>query len=241
MTSLTTDQGGWPTPGVAQSQGNEGGGPIQRLLDRKIDKAKEALIRDMNRTVFGPPPALLNHRATRGGAPSSASWIAPKSLRGIIGEAYDLHVVDETSEMHNHQLPAYNQFRSLAQKQIADQLFRESPLIAHLSKNAKEKTMHDEEIARKAVTKRKEERAGRVAEEVGEFFESSAWENGDTVSWYVEFTDTPDKTYHYVAVKGGTRWYITGDPTKYSTDDIVEKIVTLSLKGTVVGGWASDD
>jgi hypothetical protein len=138
---------------------------------------------------------------------------------------------------------AYTGLTDLMKKQIEEQIFREHPLLKQLRINKeKERAMYDdEEIARKAVGKRKEARAKLVAEKVGEYFEDSEWGNGDLACWSVVFTATPDRTYHYVAVKGGSWWYITGDSSRYSVDDIVEKIVTLSLKGTVVGDWGGDD
>lgn len=123
--------------------------------------------------------------------------------------------------------------RDAYMKPLTEQVFRESPILSYLNNQTKEKKMSDETIAAEAVKKRKEARAADVVEIIGDFLEGAEWENGDTTSWSVKFHDTPDKTYNYVALRGGNRWYITGDGYKYSTDELVEKITTLALRGEV--------
>lgn len=103
-----------------------------------------------------------------------------------------------------------------------------------LNNKPESKDMNDSDIARRAVEKRKEERAALVAEVIGSFFEGSEWASGDYVSWSVSFHETPDKTYNYVAVRGGSRWYVTGDSSPYTVDGIVTRIVDLALRGTIV-------
>jgi hypothetical protein len=113
-------------------------------------------------------------------------------------------------------------------------LYASSPLLTAITQK-QEKTMTDDTvIAREAVHKRKVARAEAAADTLFEYLDNIEVDDGSTISWTVVFADTPTTTYHYVAVRGGTRWYITGDSSKYSTDDLIEKIIGLALRGTVV-------
>jgi hypothetical protein len=112
-------------------------------------------------------------------------------------------------------------------------IFSEREIIKGLAPLIKEKDMSDVDIARRAVNKKKEERAEALAELLLGFLEEEEWSNGDTFSWSVRFHENPDKEYHYVVVKGGNYWYITGDGTRYTKDEIAAKVVELHLRGNV--------
>jgi hypothetical protein len=57
----------------------------------------------------------------------------------------------------------------------------------------------------------------------------------------VNFKGTANKTYHYVAVRGGANWFITGDASRYDDDSLTAKLVALSLDGKVhLNDWDED-
>ena len=94
--------------------------------------------------------------------------------------------------------------------------------------------MDEANIALAAVRKRKEAKAADVVEAVGDYLEGTDWEDGNTIAWTVEFHDTQGRTYHYVAVRGGNRWYITGDAGKWNTESLTGHITELALRGTLM-------
>jgi hypothetical protein len=142
-------------------------------------------------------------------------------LRQAIADAYDQvtlgQVIDRT----------LNTYKA----QITQQIYTESPILGALRQ---EKKVTDSNcIARAAVAKRAEKRAARRTDEVGDYIDSIDWEDGDTVAWSVNFKTKPDKTYNYVALRGGDNWFITGDGCRYDDDGLTAKLVALSLDGKV--------
>ena len=113
---------------------------------------------------------------------------------------------------------------------IEKNLFQETATMRMM----KEREMDEANIALEAVRKRKEAKAADVVKAVGDYLEGMDWEDGNTIYWTVEFHDTPGKTYHYVAVRGGNRWYITGDAGKWNTECLTGHITELALKGTLM-------
>lgn len=203
------------TPTIATDGG--GGGAFTALLDKKVKEAKEAMAMEMERQLYG-----TKHNP---------------ELRKCIADAVDQHM-PAYREQYKQEYPqrgfaeisasALNEYK----KAVTDNIFKESPIIEAL-KADKENAVTDYDIAAKAAMRRKEARADQVIDIVGDYFENSDWGDGDTVSWAVEFNDTPGKTYHYVAVRGGNYWFITADERKYSTDMIVEHITYLALRGFI--------
>ena len=206
---------------------SRGPSPYTQLLEKKMREAQAAMSKELNEQLFGPPKVQ-------------------SELRRCISEA-----VDEHAPHLNDAKPKYKTATEAAimteaayglntnniiwggyKAQITENIFKESAIIGAL-KNQEAKQMSEEAaIAREAIRKRKEERAERSVDIIGAYIEATDWEDGDTFTWSVQFNDNP-KTYHYVALKGGNRWYITGDAVKYSTDDLVAHITELSLRGFV--------
>lgn len=146
-------------------------------------------------------------------------------LRQAIADAYD-----ETT--FNNAMSATLDKRK---QDITENIFTESPILAALRK---EPMSNERSVAQEAVDKRKEKKAKAVVEVVGNFLDNEDWENGDTIAWKVNFHSNADKTYHYVAVKGGYHWYVTGTATQYTNDELLVKLTTLALEGrVVVDGW----
>ena len=209
MTYTTT----YTTPNIS---GDGGGGAFTALLDKKVKEATEAMRMEMDSKLFGKP---------RGNP----------ELRKCIADAVDQHM-PAYADKYKQEYPergfaeisasALNEYK----KAMTESIFRESPLLGAL-KAEKENAVTDLDIAAKAAVKRKEAKAEAIIDIVGDYFENSDFADGDTVSWAVEFNDSPGKTYHYVAVKGGNNWFITADETRYSTDKIVERITYFALRG----------
>jgi len=85
-----------------------------------------------------------------------------------------------------------------------------------------------------AVNKRRVKQASKRVRKLGKYLDSFAWENGDTVRWVTAFDTNRAKSYHYVALRGGNRWYITGDSTNYSTNDLITLIARQATQGLVL-------
>jgi hypothetical protein len=182
---------------------------ITGLLDRKVREASEAMKLELNNQLFGQPKKERNF------------------LRQCIADAVDEHMPPQTS------LRSVNEvLKDAYLPQLKENIFG-SPSFTQQYPTKEEMKVSDLTIASEAVRKRKEARAEAAAESIGDFLEGMEWSDGDTTSWEVSFHDTPDKTYHYVALRGGARWYITGDGTKYTTDMLIEKIVEQHLRATV--------
>lgn len=146
-------------------------------------------------------------------------------LRQAIADAYDETTFNNAMSVT---LDKYKQ-------DITENIFTESPILAALRK---EPMSNERSVAQEAVDKRKEKKAKAVVEVVGNFLDNEDWENGDTIAWKVNFHSNADKTYHYVAVKGGYHWYVTGTATQYTNDELLVKLTTLALEGRVeVDGW----
>lgn len=117
-----------------------------------------------------------------------------------------------------------NTYKSL--KEIISEAYDE-----HMPKEA---VMYDDtNIAEAAVRKRKEARAEVLADEVGGYLEGNDWDSGDQFTWTVTFHDSPDKTYHYVALRGGNHWFLTGRSGRFTHDQILGIIVDLGLRGSI--------
>lgn len=120
---------------------------------------------------------------------------------------------------------------------INQQIYKPSPLVSALKE--KRHKMEDS-VVHDAMRKRREKQADERIAFLDNEFSSLEATNGTIVTWRVSFHDTPDKTYHYVALKGGNRWYVTGDSSNYSLDGLITKIVGLSMKGSVFFEDADD-
>jgi hypothetical protein len=178
------------------------------LLNKKVAEAEANLKAELHSQLWGRKPES-------------------NPLRQTIANAYD-QVTYET--VTSSTLSAYKD-------RISQQIFSESPILKGLAslRQEKEVTINSSNaIALEAVAKRKEKRAKTRVAFVGDYLEDNEWEDGDTVSWTVNFHTNAAKTYHYVAVRGGYYWYITGDAAKYTPSDLTAKIVALSLDGKLV-------
>jgi hypothetical protein len=189
------------------------------LLEKKVKEAKEEMSQELNKQLFGSPPPQ----------PDS-------ELKRIIRAAVEEHMPNThtTGTNATTYTPMFQAYLSSSTTALKQNIFDGSPLRTHLKEMEKEMS-NEATIAAEAVRKRKEAKAEETVEYIGDFLESSDWVDGDTVDWTVEFPES-DKVYHYVALKGGARWYITGDGAKYSTDDLIGKITELALRGKVTFG-----
>lgn len=97
----------------------------------------------------------------------------------------------------------------------------------------KEAEVSTEDIVRKAVDKKKEERAENLVEYLTSFFDNGEFVDGDTIGWSTKFRNN-DKVYRYAAVKSGGMWYITNRTSAFDDMAMVEVISTLAIDGTVV-------
>jgi hypothetical protein len=184
------------------------------LLDRKVQEAEDELKRYLSAQLYGRKPEK-------------------NPLRQAIADAYD-QVTHEA---------AISSTLATYKDRITEQVFKESPILKGLSTYRQEyPDMTDSTcIARAAVAKRAEKRAAKRVDRIGDFLDENEWEDGETLSWTVNFKGTANKTYHYVAVKGGANWFITGDPNRYDDDAFTAKLVALSLDGKVhIKDWDED-
>jgi hypothetical protein len=173
------------------------------LLDHKVEQAQKEITADLHAMLYGRKPER-------------------NPLRQAIADAYDQVTYNA----------AISSTLATYKKQITEQIFTESPILTAL--NRQEKPVSDSNcIARAAVAKRAEKRAARRTDEVGDYLDAIDWEDGDTVAWSVNFKSKPEKTYNYVALRGGESWFITGDGCRYDDDGLTAKLVALSLDGKV--------
>lgn len=100
----------------------------------------------------------------------------------------------------------------------------------HMPKEAEVST---EDIVRKAVDKKKEERAENLVEYMTGFFDDGEFEDGDTIGWTCRFRNN-EKVYRYSAIKSGGMWYITNRNGSFDDMEMVKIITTLAIDGTVV-------
>lgn len=120
--------------------------------------------------------------------------------------------------------------RDTYQKQIEENLFRENTLLKHL----KESTMSESTAAvAEARAERKQEQAkqllAHIEAEIGQF----EIVPGVLITARVEFPDN-DKVYRYAWIRGDKRWYRTYSTNTYSTADVIDELVRLTLDADVV-------
>lgn len=178
--------------------------PYYDLLNKKVAEAEASLKAELHAQLYGRKPES-------------------NPLRQAIADAYD-QVTHEA---------AISRTLSTYKDQISKQIFMESPILAALNRQEKDVT-ENRSVAQAAMDKRREKKAKAVVELLGDFLDDEHWEDGDTIAWVVNFHSNPDKTYHYVALKGGYHWYVTGTATRYTNDELVVKLTTLALEGRVV-------
>lgn len=117
---------------------------------------------------------------------------------------------------------------------ITDNIFRESPVMEYITKQSERKNpMSDTSaIVSKVAAERKEARAKELFEKLDAHFGAVDYIEGDVVLWNAEF-ESSDKVYRYVAIRGDKFWYISRDTNEYTTEELIAKIVTLAIDGTV--------
>jgi hypothetical protein len=196
-------------------------GSIMGLLQKKMREAQDQMKEQLTAELFGEEREVVN-----------------RPLRKAIEDAWDTTTGGEPPKYkYDYGNVAMSGMDKLIKEQympdIEKNLFQETPMMRAWKKE-REMGMDEANIALEAVRKRKEAKAADVVEAVGDFLENTDWEDGDTLRWTVEFYVTQGKTFHYVAVRGGNRWYITGDAGKWDTDSLTGHIATLALKGTLM-------
>ena len=189
-------------------------------------EAQAAMSEELNKQLFGPPKVQSELRRC---ISEAVDEHAPhlKDAKPKYKTATEAAIMTEAAYGLNTNNIIWDGYKA----QITENIFKESAIIGAFKNQEAKKVSDDYAIAAKAAEKRKEAKAEAIIDIVGDYFESTDWVDGDTVSWAVEFYDSAGKTYHYVAVRGGNNWYITADSKTYSTDKIVEHITYLALRG----------
>ena len=236
----------YTTPNIS---GDGGGGAFTALLDKKVKEATEAMRMEMNSKLFGKPTGNPELRKCIADAvdqymPAYRTQYKQeypphlKDAKPKYKTATEAAIMAESKAQLNrveanliYGLNTNNIIWGQYKDQITENIFKESPILGAIKAEKENAVSDDYAIAAKAAEKRKEAKAEAIIDIVGDYFESTDWVDGNTVSWAVEFHDSPGKTYHYVTVRGGNNWYITADSKTYSTDKIVEHITYLALRG----------
>jgi hypothetical protein len=182
------------------------------LLNKKVAEAEASLKAELSAQLYGRKPEK-------------------NPLRQAIADAYDQVTINA----------AMSSTLATYKDRITEQIFKESPILEALKQEGRTVETNSNCIAKAAVAKRAEKRAARRVDRIGDFLDENEWEDGETLSWTVNFKGTANKTYHYVAVRGGANWFITGDPNRYDNDSFTAKLVALSLDGKVhILDWDED-
>ena len=170
------------------------GSAFTSLLDRKVREAEAQMKAELETSLWG---------RTQQSTP----------LRQAISDAYDQTMFNLTL---NGTLDKYR-------KNITENIFKENSILKVLREEAMTITNVNDPTG-EAVNKRRVKQASKRVRKLGKYLDAFNWENGDTVRWITAFDTNRAKSYHYVALRGGNRWYITGDATNYSTNDLITLI-----------------
>jgi hypothetical protein len=189
---------------------NESGLAITRLLDRKVQEAKEAMVADIDRQLWGLPRQQ-----------------GKSLLHQIISDAYDQHVYGKepmayptyasgAATINSTMLNSYT-------NSIKDNVFKESAIIGALKR---EKEVSVTKELRAEINHAKEVK--RVTRELKKF--EGSWlyklQAGAHIGFKVQFEEDGTK-YSYAGIFDGKRWHLTGarSPQAISTDDLVDWLI----------------